>query len=98
MDKISEDKKLKYGDAYFHDDKKNAIKYMFHEETKAINLMRKYYYMSNNLTLFQFENFVLFLNDFFRDVFVNFEKKKSFIINKTYLNFKQFGAVYISSK
>lgn len=97
MTKISKDKITKYGENFFKE-KKNAIKYMFVNDTKAINLMRKYYYMSNNLTFFQFENFLQFLNDFFTDVFINFENKKSFVINNSYLHFKQFGAELICSK
>lgn len=97
MTKITKDKISKYGEGFFKE-KKNAMKYMFAQDTKAINLMRKYYYMSNNLTFFQFENFVYFLNDIFTDVFINFEQKKSFYINKSYLDFKQFGAQLICSK
>ncbi len=87
----------KHGESFFAE-KTNAMKYMFPNDTKALSLMRKYFYVSNNLTIFQFENFTTFINDFMRDVFINFEKQYSFLINQNYLNTKQFGAELICSK
>ena len=51
MQHIDEVKIRKYGEKHFKE-KDNAKKYMFSFETRSMNLMRKYYFLSNKMTIY----------------------------------------------